>query len=149
MPLGPCFCKPGLMSQCTADRSGQKKCRFYEKSMVADKCMYCIENLNNHCDSHNAQVNGYQPDTVGSFRESFEEDLIDLTELVEKKIVERNCTKCILYACSYIIHENQQAQSRGGLNHSDLTVIANKCPDYDDEDTMQQKINQSLRGHKP
>lgn len=151
MPRGiVCWCKKGMMSQCTApSRPEQIACHFYDKSMVAERCMHCIESLNNHCDCHRAQVFGHHPPGQENFDSDFDfEEEISLTELVEA-VPERNCINCILYTCSYVIHENQQAQPRGGLNVDDLTHIASKCEDYEDEETMQAKINISLRGGKP
>jgi hypothetical protein len=135
------------MSQCTADRPEQSGCRFYEKSMVADRCMHCIESISNHCDSHKAQMYGHHPHGNPDFHE--EELLVDLDEFLEEDKPARSCINCILYTCGYIIHENQQAQPRGGLTHDDLVKIAGRCEEYEDEQTMQQKINLSLRGINP
>ena len=143
-----CFCKKGIMSQCTVSRPEQVACRFYEKSMVADRCMNVDENLSNHCWCPKAQAYGYYPHGRDDY---MEEELLleeaELDEYIEPRA--KSCIDCILYTCSYVISENTQAQSRGGLNHDDLVKIASKCPDYEDEETMQAKINMSLRGHRP
>lgn len=143
-----CFCQNGLMSQCKApSRPEMIACRFYEKSMVADRCMYFIEEINSHCDSHKAQMFGYCPPGSGNYED--EDELIIEDLIVDEVDVERNCVNCILYTCSHVIHENQQAQARGGLTMEDLCNIARACPDYEDEESMQAKINLSLRGVQP
>ena len=145
-----CFCKKGLMSQCTVSRPEQIACRFYEKSMVADRCMNVDENLSNHCWSPKAQAYGYYPHGREDYME--EELLLEEVELREPPQAvraERTCIDCILYTCSHVIQENQQAQPRGGLTHDDLINIARGCKDYCDAETLNSTINQSLRGIKP
>lgn len=53
----PNYCKSGIMSHCGAgsDWRNQKKCRFYQKSTIRDRCMHYIEALDGHCDSMQAQ----------------------------------------------------------------------------------------------
>jgi hypothetical protein len=53
----PNYCKSGIMSCCGAGSvwHNQKKCRFYQKSTVSNRCMHYIEALNGHCDSMQAQ----------------------------------------------------------------------------------------------
>lgn len=148
--MGICWCKPGMMSQCTApDIHAQELCDYFNNSLGSRKCMHLCENIDNHCDCQKAQdfarAHGVRtPDDISvPETEEFELRIDDFIE------PEKRCDKCILYACSYVIHENHQAAGRGGLTMEDLEKIANKCPDYDDEKSMQQKINQSLRGNNP
>lgn len=150
LKLGISWCKPGMMSQCTApDRHSQEICDFYDNSLGSRRCMHRCEHMNNHCDCVAAQKFAVQygvrsPDDVRV--PEIEELELNIETMIEP---EKSCDKCILYACSYVIHENQQASGRGGLTMDDLAKIAAKCPDYDSEESMQQKINQSLRGNNP
>lgn len=50
------YCKKEIMSICTADsRKHQQKCRYYEKSCQAERCMYFV--FDEYCDSLKAQLN--------------------------------------------------------------------------------------------
>lgn len=51
------YCVSGLMSRCSAGDcwEDQKKCKFYEKSTVSNRCMYYIEAIDGHCDCVDAQ----------------------------------------------------------------------------------------------
>ena len=53
----PNYCRSGIMSRCGAgpDWHHQKKCRFYQKSTISNRCMHYIEALDGHCDSVQAQ----------------------------------------------------------------------------------------------
>lgn len=145
-----CFCQNGLMSQCKAPSHPESvACHFYEKSAVADRCMFFIESINDHCDCYKAQMFGYHPPGSGLYEEEEEEELLlDLSEF-DMDEQPKSCVDCILYTCSYVIHENTQAQPRGGLTHHDLVKIAAKCPDYEDEESMKAKINMIQRGNIP
>ena len=150
--MGICWCKPGVMSRCTAlCREDQKICDYYDNSYGSDKCMHRNEMLNNHCWSVEAQRFAIEygvrtPEDIELPELEEEEMVLDLSEAFDD---DRRCDNCILYACSYIISENSQAQPRGGLTMSDLEIIAKKCPDFESEASMQSKINQSLRGTLP
>ena len=51
------YCVSGLMSRCSAGAvwEDQKRCKFYEKSTVSNRCMYYIEAIDGHCDCVDAQ----------------------------------------------------------------------------------------------
>ncbi len=51
------YCVSGLMSRCSAGTvwEEQKRCKFYEKSTVSNRCMYYIEAIDGHCDCVEAQ----------------------------------------------------------------------------------------------
>ena len=51
------YCVSGLMSRCSAGAGweDQKRCKFYEKSTVSNRCMYYIEAIDGHCDCVDAQ----------------------------------------------------------------------------------------------
>jgi len=108
--------------------------------------MNFLEEMDNHCWSVDAQAFGREhgvviPDNIP--------DEVEISLDEETPTSERNCVNCILYACPHITHENSMAQSRGGLTIEDMANIAAKCAEYDDEETMQRKINQSLRRISP
>lgn len=142
-----CFCQCGMMSTCGAScPNEQMGCRFYEKSHTANRCMYFV--FDKFCDSVQAQGFSRNPELAE------EEELIaNIDEFLEEIPAavpdKRSCINCILYTCSYVIHENTMAQPRGGLTHDDLIHIAEKCKDYEDEQTMNEKISMSLRGITP
>ena len=60
------YCVSGVLSRCGAgpNPQEQKKCRYYQKSTIRDRCMHYIETLDGHCDSVDAQreVNRPQDD---------------------------------------------------------------------------------------
>ena len=153
---GISLCQNGTMSQCegAGDPIRQRMCNFWDKATQANRCSNLNENLNNHCWSPKAQAVGYHPpeEYAGLDLELDDEsrdDLLDLVEMAEAQRVERSCVDCILFTCSHVIHENSMAQPRGGLTHDDLCNIARGCTEYDDEETMKAKINQSIRGILP
>jgi len=48
------YCKKEIMSMCKAEgRKQQRKCRFYEKSHLSEKCMYFV--FDQYCDCLPAQ----------------------------------------------------------------------------------------------
>ncbi len=142
-----CFCRPGVMSQCAAPSKPESiACWFYEKSTVAERCMYLCESLSNHCDSYKAQQFGYHPPIVEEQDYALVEE-VNLVEMVEKQ--QRTCINCILYTCSYVIKGQQTAQPLGGLTGQDLINMASACSEYDDEASMNARIAQSLRGNNP
>ena len=51
------FCVSGLISRCSAGAcwEDQKRCKFYEKSTVSNRCMYYKEVIDGHCDCVDAQ----------------------------------------------------------------------------------------------
>jgi hypothetical protein len=53
----PNYCVGGILSRCGAgaEWQKQKKCRYYQKSTVRNRCMYYIEALCGHCDCIAAQ----------------------------------------------------------------------------------------------
>jgi len=107
--------------------------------------MHRNENLNDHCWSPEAQNFGYHPPEEGTEYELEEE--VDLVAMAVR--AEKSCVDCILYTCAHIIHEQQMSQPRGGLTHDDLCNIAKNCGEYDDEASMNARINLSLRGINP
>jgi hypothetical protein len=41
-----CFCRPGVMAECTArGHADQRRCKFYAKATVAERCMFYDPNL--------------------------------------------------------------------------------------------------------
>jgi len=54
---GANYCVPGLMSRCGAGASPEKqrKCRYFKKSTVSNRCMHYIEAIEGHCDCLEAQ----------------------------------------------------------------------------------------------
>jgi hypothetical protein len=51
------YCVAGMLSRCGAGPTWQKqkKCKYYKKSTIRDRCMHYIEALNGHCDCVDAQ----------------------------------------------------------------------------------------------
>ena len=51
------YCVPGMLSRCGAGPNlhEQKKCRYYKKATIRDRCMHYIVALNGHCDCVDAQ----------------------------------------------------------------------------------------------
>ena len=150
---GISLCQNGVMSQCegAGDPVRQRMCNFWDKSTQGDRCTNLNENLNNHCWSPKAQAVGYHPPEEYAGLDLEVDDIDNYIDddfaLVDEVV--RCCTDCILFTCSHIIHENSMAQPRGGLTHDDLCNIARGCIEYEDEETMKSKINQSIRGILP
>ena len=78
-----------------------------------------------------------------------EYELVGEVELSNMIVEERTCANCVLFTCSFILNANRQAQSRGGLTAQDFIAAASSCEEYDDDETMKAKINQSIRGILP
>ena len=56
-----CLCKRDVMSICTgASESKQKKCIFYKKSTMSDRCMYFM--FDEYCDCLEAQTSTERQD---------------------------------------------------------------------------------------
>jgi len=142
-----CYCQQEIMSQCAAPSQAESvACHFYEKAQHAERCMYFV--FDKFCDSYKAQSFGYAP--PDNDRDDDYDQLLDLDDFIEtEEVAQKSCHNCILYACSHVVHENNQAQGRGGLTYNDLINIACNCEDYDDEATMRAKTNLSLRGIQP
>ena len=51
------YCVSGLLSRCGAgpEWQKQKKCKYYDKSTIRNRCMHYIETLDGHCDCADAQ----------------------------------------------------------------------------------------------
>ena len=51
------YCIPDVLSHCGAGTNweAQKKCKFAEKSLISNRCMYYIETIDGHCDCVEAQ----------------------------------------------------------------------------------------------
>lgn len=51
------LCEPGFMSHCSAGNQWeyQKRCRFYRKASIANRCMHYRAALGDHCDCAEAQ----------------------------------------------------------------------------------------------
>ena len=156
LKMGICWCKLGMMAQCTAESVDQQEmCDFYDSSIGVHKCMNLNTSMRNHCWSKDAQKFSAQygvrdmnnPAPVAE-EELCIDDFIE-DEAPEGEFNGRRCDNCILYACSYVIHENQMAQSRGGLTMSDLEKIAAKCSDYCDEATINASVQAIQRGTRP
>lgn len=151
LKFGICWCKTGVMAQCTAPNyDDQQRCDYFDKSLGEYRCMHRNERMFRHCWSQKAQAfsreNGVvTPDDV----ELPDEEELNIDDFVELKAPQRSCHDCILFTCSRIIHENQMAQSRGGLTNQDLINIANTCVDYCDEAMINQTVSRIQRGIKP
>lgn len=59
----PNFCKPGMMSTCTAGENWeiQNRCYFAEKATDFNRCMYFLEGIDGACDCTAAQKAEYNP----------------------------------------------------------------------------------------
>lgn len=136
---GICWCKLDVMAQCTApDVNHQELCDFWIKHSYANRCSNFNPNLNNHCWSQEAQKFSaeFGVRTMDNPAPIEEEELcIDdfVEEEPEGEFDGRRCDNCILYACSRVIKENQNAAPNGGLTMADLQIIADSCPDYCDD----------------
>ncbi len=121
---GPCFCRPGLLSQCVASNyEEQKSCRFFVKSDCTDRCMNRNELMNNHCWHPEAQSLGLQSSEV-------ERDFVDDEEgwaLKDKKVI---CLDCLHYTCPKLMKLSVDARDSGGLTYEDLETIARSCKQY-------------------
>ena len=51
------YCVSGMLSRCGAgpEWQKQKKCKYYKRSTIRDRCMHYIETLDGHCDCVDAQ----------------------------------------------------------------------------------------------
>jgi len=51
------YCVSGMLSRCGAgpEWQKQKKCKYYKRSTIHDRCMHYIETLDGHCDCVDAQ----------------------------------------------------------------------------------------------
>lgn len=51
------YCVSGMLSRCGAgpEWQEQKKCKYFKKSTIGDRCMHYIEALDGHCDCVDAQ----------------------------------------------------------------------------------------------
>jgi hypothetical protein len=60
------YCIPAVLSRCGAGTNweAQKRCKFAEKSIVSNRCMYYVESIDGHCDCVEAQSE--QRDKEGS-----------------------------------------------------------------------------------
>jgi len=153
LKLGICWCKPGIMAQCTApDAEHQQLCDFWDESSDSLKCLNNDSIVENHCYSPEAQAFGREhgvvtPDDI-DIPDEVEEEL-DIEDLIIPS--PRSCRDCVLYACSWLIKENQKVQANGnpGLNGDDLITIASQCPDYCDETMINQSVKNIQRGIKP
>ena len=52
------YCVSGILSRCGAgpEWQKQKRCKYYKKSTMRDRCMHYIETLGGHCDCVDAQT---------------------------------------------------------------------------------------------
>jgi hypothetical protein len=52
------YCVSGMLSRCGAgpEWQKQKKCKYYKRSTIRDRCMHYIETLGGHCDCVDAQL---------------------------------------------------------------------------------------------
>ena len=46
------YCIPDVLSRCGAGTKWevQKRCKFAEKSLISNRCMYYVETIGGHCD---------------------------------------------------------------------------------------------------
>ena len=123
--IKPCFCKPGIMSQCIAlDYGEQQSCECFSKATFSNKCMNRNEYLNNHCWSGKAQSIGLR---------AAEEEEISLIVMSGETLERRCCLNCTLYTCSTVAQAQHDAQPEGGLTVNDLWDMGTNCIAYLDE----------------
>ena len=129
--MEPCFCKPGSMSQCVAENyNEQVSCAGFDRSTVAQRCMYRNEDMANHCDSTYAQSVGLR-DADMTVDEATPEGGDRDTDLLEVKdeIDDGNisCLECKKWTCAFIRSEQTKKQSVGGLTLPDLVDFKAGC----------------------
>lgn len=133
-----CFCKPGLMSQCTPLGQSATMCWFYVKHSFNTGCTHLI--LEGNCDSYKAQMHGYQPHLV---EDADIQDILDEMELDvgadivlmegDVGMVRRTCMGCInFYGCPAMPnYAAGMGKSAASLVDQDYWDIGSACTSYD------------------
>lgn len=131
MTKQPCFCQPGVMSQCVAaDYKEEMSCEFFTKSDCGNRCMNKNTQLNNHCWDSKAQATGLQlPELITEEQEP----ALDLSDLFTGN-ERRSCLSCTRYVCAFLQREHDDAiKLRGtGLTSDELWDIGTACLSYED-----------------